>query len=1156
MAFSNQYISDEDLYTEEEDKGRETEFHITLLYGIDPSEDEKAIYSFTEAFKKELAGPIYCELGKVDKFRKEDYDVLKIEVKDNKLLTLMHDFIKETFKNTSKYPDYHPHITLAYVQKDTCEKLVGDSTFDGKTVKLSKFKYSPAKGEATFLNLKKKAGKVLLTLGQLEEIKQFLMDKLYTLQNRNEIRNIYNYEELTSWLYKNARMKISKIGPAQKEMQNYSGELMDTPQHQALQESEPGKTNVTTEKELTMFPKKKKGNKQYEIILPNHTKALQALNLLQNLQYHKYDFQVENTKFIFNDEKEFEDVQQLFKNNDIMSLSKTSSKPLQIEPHFIKVTTDNLSDCLDYLGYGDETDFYHKTGQNVEILMGDWIDVTNNMIWGVNNPSHYSEIPPYENVFTKEGFIMSLSDYLYAYHNITKTGLNNLKFAIEDKSFHIINNKEEDRLRAEKGPSKEQQEFMKTAISSDIKDKYEELTSKVNKLFQEASAKGWDKDSLAEYNALKAEIDELYTNTLDKKHSSISDKDSNQVASIAVMTDGEILMGKRNDNGKWTLPGGHGKKGENPIEIAIRELKEETGIEAKEEDLTYLGQDTVDADGKKLIIHCFLLNQKEKTNTSHDPDEEVEEWKYIDVQTGSVPQEILSNLHSNPNITLGLLGLQKLENKKSMKKQSNYSERLDEIERDLKAANWELLTEEGEANPNNTLIDKYKMEINKLKKEKQQLLDEKESADKYSMKNQTIASLDNIFEILPGLTKSAYEKGQNILNKEMPLYVLSRKNKYNDDVFVKEASYDLPALIKKAKYNKDLFISKVAADEQVPHGLASEEFKQKLKKDVQQVVEDKPVSSPEEVKPKANKPIIIPDKTGMRKKYAALGEEETPEIDPEIASALPFDVNEDGQVEEVINPPIEIENLFEAQPKSVIPKINPEQSSDNIIAQVLNCVNECYPHDLVPSSIWSVVNDSGLISMEKAKLIPILNGVAYKLGLANVDWDEMFPGENNLGLEGDKINLGGIEAQPSVNESQTIQEIFNTNNYDNKAPSLFSIDRIIDERMKLFVDLESLLRESADVISSTMNNVNKAASVMHYKLADVKAASTNRRGQITEGKINYMVKLSSTLDRRLEKQIEVSIPIRGSKVVNPTHFIYAKKEYPLQSWYINTVMES
>ena len=41
-----------------------------------------------------------------------------------------------------------------------------------------------------------------------------------------------------------------------------------------------------------------------------------------------------------------------------------------------------------------------------------------------------------------------------------------------------------------------------------------------------------------------------------------------------------ILMGKRRDNQKWTFPGGHVEPQETMKEGAMRELKEETGIEA------------------------------------------------------------------------------------------------------------------------------------------------------------------------------------------------------------------------------------------------------------------------------------------------------------------------------------------------------------------------------------------------------------------------------------------------------------------------------------------------------------------------------------------------------------------------------------------------
>lgn len=49
-------------------------------------------------------------------------------------------------------------------------------------------------------------------------------------------------------------------------------------------------------------------------------------------------------------------------------------------------------------------------------------------------------------------------------------------------------------------------------------------------------------------------------------------------AAVAIIDDGCILMLKRMDNGKWTLPGGTLELNESLIDCAIREVKEETGL--------------------------------------------------------------------------------------------------------------------------------------------------------------------------------------------------------------------------------------------------------------------------------------------------------------------------------------------------------------------------------------------------------------------------------------------------------------------------------------------------------------------------------------------------------------------------------------------------
>jgi 8-oxo-dGTP pyrophosphatase MutT (NUDIX family) len=44
---------------------------------------------------------------------------------------------------------------------------------------------------------------------------------------------------------------------------------------------------------------------------------------------------------------------------------------------------------------------------------------------------------------------------------------------------------------------------------------------------------------------------------------------------------GRILLQQRRDTGQWALPGGAQELGESPSECAIRECKEETGIDAE-----------------------------------------------------------------------------------------------------------------------------------------------------------------------------------------------------------------------------------------------------------------------------------------------------------------------------------------------------------------------------------------------------------------------------------------------------------------------------------------------------------------------------------------------------------------------------------------------
>lgn len=134
-----------------------------------------------------------------------------------------------------------------------------------------------------------------------------------------------------------------------------------------------------------------------------------------------------------------------------------------------------------------------------------------------------------------------------------------------------------------------------------------------------------------------------------------------RIAIVAVTHGDNLLMGKRRDNGRWTMPGGHVDPGEDFHAGGIRELKEESGLDAEElYPLTEVAK-LLGADGQPLHVQAFhhqLDGARPPTSMQDDPDGEVERWRWIDV-SGGLPDEVKSNLHVplSRNIALHALDL-------------------------------------------------------------------------------------------------------------------------------------------------------------------------------------------------------------------------------------------------------------------------------------------------------------------------------------------------------------------------------------------------------------------------------------------------------------------------------------------------------------------
>jgi 2'-5' RNA ligase len=127
------------------DDGRQMadDIHITVLYGIHSSDFSEFRKAVLDSGIKEIK----VELGKINKFSKDEHtDVIYVEVSPDYNLTALRGFLKNNLKNTQTHEEYHPHVTLAYVKRDSCDHLIGNETFKGTKLNFSSITFSDKDG--------------------------------------------------------------------------------------------------------------------------------------------------------------------------------------------------------------------------------------------------------------------------------------------------------------------------------------------------------------------------------------------------------------------------------------------------------------------------------------------------------------------------------------------------------------------------------------------------------------------------------------------------------------------------------------------------------------------------------------------------------------------------------------------------------------------------------------------------------------------------------------------------------------------------------------------------------------------------------------------------------------------------------------------------
>ena len=126
----------------EEEYGYENQAHVTILYGM---QDENDFF----AIKRILMNtePPELVIGKISSFRNPDskFDVMKLDVHSPGLAKL-HYLFADRFEHTNKFPEYKPHITLAYVKRNSNKEIEGKCDWTGTAYQVNTILFSHTDG--------------------------------------------------------------------------------------------------------------------------------------------------------------------------------------------------------------------------------------------------------------------------------------------------------------------------------------------------------------------------------------------------------------------------------------------------------------------------------------------------------------------------------------------------------------------------------------------------------------------------------------------------------------------------------------------------------------------------------------------------------------------------------------------------------------------------------------------------------------------------------------------------------------------------------------------------------------------------------------------------------------------------------------------------
>lgn len=114
-----------------------------------------------------------------------------------------------------------------------------------------------------------------------------------------------------------------------------------------------------------------------------------------------------------------------------------------------------------------------------------------------------------------------------------------------------------------------------------------------------------------------------------------------EVAAVVLYRpDGQVLTVRKTGTTMFMFPGGKHQPGEDPLDTAVRELAEETGLAVPPEDLEHLGAwktPAANEDGHQLHSEVFALLRPLARYEVPTPDAEIEELAWMDPAAPQAP---------------------------------------------------------------------------------------------------------------------------------------------------------------------------------------------------------------------------------------------------------------------------------------------------------------------------------------------------------------------------------------------------------------------------------------------------------------------------------------------------------------------------------------